>query len=138
MDNIIAVALKAVVMFNGRALIIQRSSNDEFGANTWEFVGGKLNFGEDLEVALMREIQEESGLDVQVDRLLYATTFKTHEHRQVVILGYLCHATSDNISLSSEHKNYLWADKKQILELLPELLIDDLNKYNVWDAANIN
>ena len=138
MDNIIVVAVKAVIMFKGRALIIQRSADDDVGANTWEFVGGKLDFGEDLEVALMREIKEESGLDVLLDKLLYATTFKTHEHRQLVILAYLCSATNDNVSLSAEHQDYLWADKKQILELLPESLINSLNQYDVWDIANIN
>ena len=62
MDNIIIVALKAVIIFNRKALIIQRSADDDVGANTWEFAGGKLDFGEDLEVALKREIQEEVGV----------------------------------------------------------------------------
>lgn len=138
MDNVIIVALKAIIMFNGRALIIQRSAADDVGANTWEFAGGKLDFGEDLETALVREIREESGLEVQVNKLIYATTFNTHEHRQLVILAYLCSATNDTVNLSDEHQDYLWANKKQILELLPEFLINDLDKYKVWDIACIN
>lgn len=81
MDNIIIVALKAIIMFDEKALI----SDDEVGADTWEFVGGKLDFGKDLEIALKREIQEEVGLDVSINKLLYATAFKTHEHRQLNI-----------------------------------------------------
>ena len=137
MDNIIIVALKAIIMFNGKALIIQRSDDDEAGPGTWEFVGGKLDFGEDLEAALIREIQEEAGLRVSVEKLLYATTFKTHEYRQLVILGYLCSTVDDKVRLSFEHQDFLWANKKQILELLPKELQDTLNQYNIWDVIGI-
>jgi len=137
LDNIIIVALKAIIMFNGKVLIIQRSADDEVGANTWEFVGGKLDFGEDLEVALKREVKEESGLDILIDKLIYATTFKTHEYRQIVILAYLCTATDETITLSTEHQNYIWAGKKELLELLPEFLIDELNKHDIWNIINI-
>jgi len=132
------VALKAIIMQNGRVLIIQRSGDDDIGAGTWEFVGGKLEFGEELEPSLKREIFEEVGLDVSVDKLLYATTFKTHEYRQIVILSYLCTALDDKISLSAEHQNYLWAGKEQMLKLLPEPIINNMNQYNVWDIANID
>ena len=138
MDNIIIVALKAIIVFKGKVLIVQRSNKDDVGAGTWEFAGGKLDFGEDLETALNREIQEEVGLNVSIDKLLYATTFKTHEYRQLVILVYLCTAMDSNVNLSVEHQDYLWADKKQILKLLPNTLINYLNQYNVWDIANIN
>jgi len=131
-ENVIVVALKAIIMFGGKALIIQRSGDDAIGADTWEFAGGKLDFGEDLEVALNREIQEEVGLDVSIEKLLYATTFKTHEYRQIVILCYLCTAIDDNVSLSAEHQDFLWADKKQVIGLLPNALVDDLDKNDVW------
>ena len=137
LDNVIIVALKAIIVLNGKALIVRRSGDDEVGAGTWEFVGGKLDFGEELETALKREIQEEAGLDVVVEKLLYATSFKTHEYRQLVILAYLCTAMSDCVSLSDEHQDYLWADKKQILELLPEPLLINLNQHNIWDIAGI-
>lgn len=45
MENIIVVALKAVIVFNEKILIIKRSADDDIGADTWEFVGGKLEFG---------------------------------------------------------------------------------------------
>jgi len=138
LNNVIIVALKAIIMFNGKALIIQRSSTDDVGADTWEFAGGKLDFGEDLEAALRREIQEETGLNVLIDKLLYATTFKAHKYRQIVILSYLCTAINDNVILSLEHQDYLWANKKQILEWLPKPIINSLNQYNVWEIANIN
>ena len=133
MENVIIVAVKAMIMLNGKVLIIQRAANDEVGANTWEFVGGKLDFGEDLEAALKREIKEEVGLTTTVDKLLYASTFKTHPYRQLVILSYLCTAHNDHVRLSSEHQNYLWANKEQMLDMLATGIIDDLNYYSVWE-----
>ena len=136
MGDIIIVAVKAVIVFKGKALIIQRSASDEVGANSWEFAGGKLDFGEDLEAALKREVYEETGLDVDVEKLLYATTFKTSEYRQIVIISYLCIADNNNVMLSDEHQNYFWADKIQLLKMLPEPLINDFNKNNIWHVLD--
>jgi 8-oxo-dGTP diphosphatase len=133
LQNIIVVALKAIIIHSGKVLIIQRSAADEFGASTWEFAGGKLDFGEELEVALKREIQEEVGLDVVVNKLLYATTFKTHEYRQIVILTYFCTANSGNVKLSEEHQNYLWANKAQMLEILPKPILADMDGNGAWE-----
>jgi len=132
MENVIIVAVKAVIMFNKKALIIQRAADDEVGANLWEFAGGKLDFGENLEAALKREVKEEVGLAVTVDKLLYASTFKTHEYRQLVILSYLCTADNDNVRLSNEHQNYMWANKEQMMDMLSKSIVDDLNHYSVW------
>lgn len=137
MENKIVVALKSIIVHNKKVLIIQRSGCDETGAGTWEFAGGKLDFGEDLHDGLKREIKEEVNLDVTAEKLLYATTFKTNPQRQVVILTYLCYADKDNINLSSEHENYLWSDKKQLLELLPKPILNDLEQNHVLDNLDI-
>ena len=57
MDNVICVAVKAIIQRSGKVLIIRRSKAAETDADTWEFPGGKLEFGEELEAALKREIQ---------------------------------------------------------------------------------
>ncbi len=133
MENKIVVALKGIIVYNNRALIIQRSKNDDIGASTWECVGGKLDFGERLEEALIREIKEETGLEVAVDRLVYATTFNTDEHRQVVILTYLCKAETDRVVLSEEHEDYLWATEEDMKKYLSKPILDDMNENHVWD-----
>ena len=132
MENIIVVAVKGIITYRGKALIIQRCSEDDIGANTWECAGGKIDFGEDLEIALIREVEEEVGLSVTVDKLLYATTFKTGEHRQVVLLTYLCTADDSTVILSGEHKDYLWADQEQMASLLSKPIIDDMNRNSIW------
>jgi len=133
-ENTIVVAVKGIIYHSNRVLIVQRSDADETGAGTWEFVGGKIDFGEDLESALEREVKEEAGLAVSADKLLYAATFKTSSHRQVVILTYACTACDNTVILSAEHKDYLWANKAQMTSLLPKPIVDDLNRNSVWEC----
>ena len=136
MENKIIVALKAIIIFNHKALIVKRSYG-EFGGGSWEFVGGKLEFGEDLEAGLKREIMEEVGLQVKVERLLYASTFQSKENRQTVILSYLCHGFTDQVLLSEEHEKYIWADKKVMRKYLAKGILHDIDTNSIFDQIDI-
>jgi mutator protein MutT len=56
----------AVIWKDGEILITKRRSNVHL-ANLWEFPGGKVESGESLESALLREIQEEIGIKIRID-----------------------------------------------------------------------
>ena len=133
MENSISVVVKGVISCNNRVLIVQRSTDDEIGPNTWECVGGKIGFGENLKDALLREVREEVGLSVTVDRLLYAATFRIGEHQQFVVLVYFCTACDEMVTLSAEHQNYLWAGREQMIDLLPKNIVDDFDRNSVWE-----
>lgn len=137
MDNIIVVAVKGVIVCEGKVLILKRSSFDKTGANTWEFAGGKLEFGEDLKCALYREIMEETGMKADSHDLLYASTFKTHPHRQVIILNYLCSVNDCDVTLSCEHSEYQWVGKKELEKYIPNYIWNDLINNNVFEKMNI-
>lgn len=137
MENKIIVALKAIIIYNRKALIIQRSYGDISGSGSWEFAGGKLEFGEDLETGLKREIMEEVGLQVKVERLLYASTFQSKENRQTVILNYLCHSFSDQVVLSEEHEAFLWGDKKMMKKYLTKGILRDLEINKIFDQIDV-
>lgn len=137
MENKIVVALKAMILYNHRALIIQRSYGEISGSGSWEFAGGKLEFGEDLESGLKREIMEEVGLTVKVERLLYASTFQIKENRQTVILSYLCSSFSDRVTLSREHERFIWADKKTMKKYLARGILHDLEQNRIFEQVDI-
>jgi 8-oxo-dGTP diphosphatase len=137
MENIIIVAVKGVIVNNGRVLIVKRTDYDEVGPETWECLGGKIEFGEELEAALIREVMEEAGLDVTVEKLLYATTFKTAPTRQVVVLTYLCRSAVTDVKLSTEHSDYLWATKDQLKQFLYSGILMDFEKYNVFSIEDL-
>lgn len=129
----IDVAVKGVLIHNGKLLIAQRSKNDAFGAGTWENIGGNMQFGEDFEQALQREFLEEVGLTVHVKELLYASTFLTNPTRQIIILVFLCEANSTEVVLSNEHEQFLWVTQDEAISLLPKAIIDDFKQHQIFE-----
>lgn len=63
--RIVDVAVGVVVDAEGRVLIGQRVEGKPY-AGWWEFPGGKFEAGEDAHAALVRELHEELGLEVEV------------------------------------------------------------------------
>ena len=59
----INVAAGILIDKNNRVLITQRIEG-KFLKGFWEFPGGKLNIGENPEIALKRELKEELGISV--------------------------------------------------------------------------
>jgi len=132
MEDMFHVAVKAIILYKGRVLIIKRSEYDSVNAFIWEFPGGRIRFGEELQNALSREVKEETGLAVSVGEILYATNCEICETRHCVIISYLCSIEEEAISLSEEHTEYVWADRVQLQELLHKPILDDLDRACVW------
>jgi len=131
------VAQKSIILFHRKALLIQRSKQAGGGENEWEIADGGLKFGEDLLEGLYREINEEVGLSVRVDRLLYAMTALISPQRQIVGLTYLSYADSDKVTLSQEHTNFLWVSRNRLVELLNKSMLDDFYRHSVFDVLDI-
>lgn len=129
----IKVAVKGILIKDQKMLIVQRSKNDETGAGTWESVGGILHFGESFDNALKREFFEEVGLSIQVQKLLFSTTFLSNPARQIVLLTFLCTSEEENITLSDEHDQYLWANNEELLQLLPRTIIKDYEMHGIFE-----
>ena len=58
----VLVSAVALIDRDGRVLLAQRPAGKSM-AGLWEFPGGKVEPGETPEVALIRELQEELGID---------------------------------------------------------------------------
>jgi ADP-ribose pyrophosphatase YjhB (NUDIX family) len=61
----------AAILRNGRILLVERRTAPEAGH--WNLPGGKVDFLEPVEAAIVREIHEEVGLDIALGPLLCVT-----------------------------------------------------------------
>ena len=91
----ITIVVALILNEKGEILLAKRNSPDlPEEHEKWEFVGGKIEFGETPEDALKREVNEESGLEIEVVRLLpkvYSQVWKNQNPlRQIIILSYEC------------------------------------------------
>ena len=90
--NFLPVASAALIDADGRLLIQQRPPGKPF-AGLWEFPGGKVEGGENPEVALIRELKEELGIDVEAACLApatFASELQPGGTRHMVLLLYVC------------------------------------------------
>lgn len=74
----VLVSAVALVDADGRVLIAQRPEGKAM-AGLWEFPGGKIEPGETPEVALVRELKEELGIETW-DSCLAPLTFASHSY----------------------------------------------------------
>ena len=70
MDKRMVVIVKGIILHENKVLILKRSDSDKINPDKWEFVGGKINFNENLEDALKREFKEELNIDIKVGKFL--------------------------------------------------------------------
>jgi ADP-ribose pyrophosphatase YjhB (NUDIX family) len=62
------VAVGAVVLRERELLLVRRGHGP--AAGEWSIPGGRVEFGEGLHEATVREVREETGIDVVIDRFL--------------------------------------------------------------------
>ena len=107
----------AILHRDGAYFATQRGYGEFEGM--WEFPGGKIEPGESRDVALKREIQEELGIDIIIEKLLCTTEYD-YPLFHLKLHCYLCNIVSGEIVLR-EHKSAQWltVDTLNSVEWLP-------------------
>lgn len=86
----------------------------------WQPLTGGVRVGEELEVALRREVGEETGI-VVVNRVIntgFTFPFSDHGKNYVEYVYGVEVASNSEVRLSAEHDTYLWATKDEVPSLL--------------------
>ncbi len=108
----------AVIVEGGRALVGKRGKGRS-NPGKWEFPGGKVRPGEDPKDSIVREIEEELGIQISVGRL-FDEVSHSYPDVDVHIIFYLAKIVSSSASLeysSRDHDEVLWAGPEELLGL---------------------
>lgn len=91
---------------SGKILILKQPKD-------WQLPGGRLENDPTIEVGLMREFFEETGIkDIEIERIL---AIGLSESKKTYRATFLCHADTEIVELSHEHTDYKWVEVKEAL-----------------------
>jgi len=109
----VLVVAVALVDPDGRVLIAKRPEGKQL-AGMWEFPGGKVEPGERPEQALIRELKEELGIDVN-EACLAPFVFASHAYESFHLLMplYLCRRWSGVVT-AKEHAGLAWVKPNKL------------------------
>jgi 8-oxo-dGTP diphosphatase len=106
----------AVIIREEKILCVQRGENKlEYISKKWEFPGGKVESGEDLNTTIKREIMEELKLQISVREFLIQVNHDYPDFK-LKMDTFICEIESGEPELT-EHMDYKWLDKNDLLKL---------------------
>ena len=82
---------------------------------------------EDPHQALVRELKEETGLNIEIIKPVYTFT-AIRPHYQTVGIGFLCIPTNDQVKISFEHTDYKFVDEDELEKTLDPHIFNDIKK----------
>ena len=114
------VAAKAVIQrADNKMLIVRESGSYEEGTNegVYDVPGGRISPEESLFEGLLREVKEESGLEIKIGKTITVhEKFQPIKGEEVHIIRIYFHGTAQTteVVLSEDHDTYEWIETEQI------------------------
>ena len=118
-NYIFNIRVTGILIENNNILIVQQNLSE---SRAWSLPEGRLERGESLEQGLKRELKEETGLDVQVERLLYLCDVNASENT-ILHITFLLKRIGGEITLPTNEYD---ANPIHDVRFVP---IDELSNY---------
>lgn len=103
-----------------KVFLAKRSATKKFLPNIYELPGGHIDFGEEMEAGLKREIMEEFGMNIAVGEPFYVFTYLNHVKKSHSIeVIYFAEFTDsvERITINPEdHSSYGWFSKDELYQ----------------------
>lgn len=114
-DGVVQLVVGAVILHDDRVLLLRRS-RDDFMGGIWELPSGKVEHGEKLDAALVREVAEETGLTVSaIGRYLDSFDYMSGSGKLSRQFNFVVEcAVTEPVHLT-EHDTYAWVSLKDEL-----------------------
>lgn len=112
------VSLDGLLVKDGKILLIKRGNDPYKGY--WALPGGYLEYDERTEEACCREFEEETGVKVEIEKLVGVFSAPKRHPLQVVTAAYSLHYISGEAHAADDALDAKWFD----LDALPELAFD--------------
>ena len=111
------VGVGAIIKQNGKILIVRRGS--EPGKGKWSVPGGLVELGETVKQTVVREVKEECGLDVEVDKLIDVVDSMTFDENgklkyHFVILDFFVKLKGGELKPGDDAKEALWVPLEEV------------------------
>jgi 8-oxo-dGTP diphosphatase len=117
------IGVHGVIEDRGKILVLRRAPSMIYKPGAWDLPGGHLAANETFEECLAREVAEETGLTIEIDRLLCANK-APGPYMQLI---FACRRSGDarDVRLQAhEHSQWRWTTRvelAQLGELIPYL-----------------
>ncbi len=133
------IGVGAVIIGGDRVILIRRGKEPGYGR--WSIPGGAVKLGEGLREALVREVREETGLEVKVgpmievlDRIVKDNGGRVAYH--YVLIDYVCSVCGGQLAPDSDALEVRWVTRDEIGFFdLPKITREVIEK--AWKIKNI-
>ncbi len=100
-------------------LLMKRSSHEKY-PDIWQMVTGKIHEDEEAFTAALRELKEETNLEVEKLFIVpKVNSFYNSDDDSVCLIPvFVALVKYDQVTLSSEHQAYKWVNKKNAKKML--------------------
>lgn len=133
MKEVRPTAVDVVVIHNDKILLVKREKPPF--KNKWVLPGGFVEINEDVKQAAIREMKEETGIDIELIGIIGVYSKPERDERHTISIGFLAFPKGDVsiVAQKGEIKEAKWFDLSKIPKLgfdHDEIVKDAIEIYN--------